>query len=211
MFRQQFAQYTDIRRHLHTLRNQSRGRVLELGVRGGSSTAAFLAAAEDGRVAHVWSVDVNDCGGIWAHGHESWTFIQSDSLDKRKILAAGAPQTVETLFIDTSHTYPHTLRELETWGPLVNPGGVIFLHDAYEEPVERSVREYCDPRGLRYALRVGSFGMFVIWPSRRSRSPRPSASTGRTSRNGRGRPGEALPGNDPAGRTRPDSYTLADR
>jgi predicted O-methyltransferase YrrM len=170
MFEQQFRQNCDIRRHLPMMKAQARGNVLELGVRGGSSTAAFLAAAEEGRVDRLWSVDVNDCGGIWAHGHRSWTFIQSDSVDRRRIehLAKHQghrlPGAFDVLFIDTSHTYPQTLMELTTWGPLVKPDGLILLHDAYTQGVQDAVEEWTKTMGFRYSLRVGSWGMFVIWP-----------------------------------------------
>lgn len=37
---------------------------------------------------------------------------------------------IELVFIDSSHVYSHTIRELETWYPLVKSGGFIVLHDA---------------------------------------------------------------------------------
>jgi predicted O-methyltransferase YrrM len=145
------------------MRSVAKGHVLELGVRGGASTSAFLAAAEDGRVERLWSVDINACGGIWAYGHENWTFVQGESSDCDLLDAVGLPTRLDLLFIDTSHTYEQTKRELEAWERRVKPGGLTLLHDAYEEGVRRAVAEYCDERGKRYSLRVGSFGMFVIW------------------------------------------------
>jgi predicted O-methyltransferase YrrM len=41
----------------------------------------------------------------------------------------GAPQLV---FIDSSHQYAHTVRELDLWYPHLAPAGIIAMHDASE-------------------------------------------------------------------------------
>lgn len=38
----------------------------------------------------------------------------------------GAPQLV---FIDSSHQYEHTIKELDLWYPVLKPGGFICMHD----------------------------------------------------------------------------------
>jgi cephalosporin hydroxylase len=98
--------------------------VLELGVRSGNSTSAFLAAAEK-TGGHVWSVDTAppDVPRHWA-GSDLWTFVQGDDLTLE------LPATeFDVLFIDTSHHYAHTLTELRRFVPLVKPGGTVLLHD----------------------------------------------------------------------------------
>lgn len=35
----------------------------------------------------------------------------------------------DAIFIDSSHTFDGTVKELELWFPLLKPGGIIFLHD----------------------------------------------------------------------------------
>lgn len=98
--------------------------VVELGVRSGLSTAAFLAAMDktDGR---VWSCDVSpaSCVPEIVH-HPRWTFVWGDDIDS----VAQAPHC-DVLFIDTSHQYEHTRRELDAYAGKVRPGGVILLHD----------------------------------------------------------------------------------
>jgi len=33
------------------------------------------------------------------------------------------------LIIDSSHTYEHTIKELDLWWPQIQPGGLVLLHD----------------------------------------------------------------------------------
>jgi len=118
------SKWSDIVDHLPRLREEAcrpNVTVIELGVRGGNSTAAFLDAAElhDG---HVWSVDIDPCGGE----HHRWTFIQGDDMDPEII--AQLPDC-DVLFVDTSHYFRHTLDELEAYVPKVKAGGVVLLHD----------------------------------------------------------------------------------
>ena len=43
---------------------------------------------------------------------------------------------IELVFIDSSHQYAHTVRELDLWAPAVLPGGFVFLHDASDDAVK---------------------------------------------------------------------------
>ena len=105
--------------------------MLELGSRKGNCTLAFLAGAEESG-GHVWSCDIDDVtadpDGMapWA-GCERWTFIRGD--DMHPAVRAKLPAEVDVLFIDTSHEYEHTVRELEAYMPRVAPGGVALFHD----------------------------------------------------------------------------------
>ncbi len=105
--------------------------IVELGVRGGTSTFVFerAAALND---AYIISVDIDDCSSI--SSYPRWHFYRGDDVDfalhfdefckSRNI----APR-VDLLFIDTSHYYEHTLRELQAWVPLLSPNAKIMLHD----------------------------------------------------------------------------------
>jgi predicted O-methyltransferase YrrM len=99
--------------------------VLELGVRSGNSTAAFLAAAEKNN-GQVWSSDISR-PRVPQEFFESpyWTFVQGNDLELGELL----PVAVDVLFIDTSHAYRQTLAELNMFAGRVRPGGVILLHD----------------------------------------------------------------------------------
>lgn len=125
------SKWSDIVDHLPRLHEEAcrdNVTVIELGVRGGNSTAAFMVAAEqhDG---HVWSVDIDECVGhtAWVDSGR-WTFIRGDDMDPAVV--AQLPEACDVLFIDTSHHYGHTLAELETYVPLVADGGVVLLHDS---------------------------------------------------------------------------------
>lgn len=59
----------------------------------------------------------------------------------------GSPAAV---LIDSSHQYKHTLAELDLWYPVLEPGGLLFLHDAsplaakYDRSGEGGVRRALD-------------------------------------------------------------------
>lgn len=170
------GQWSDIQQHLPTLHDEvtSRpgARVLELGVRWGTSTACLLAAAEEAG-GHVWSVDIaQPTAPDWWAGTGLWTLTVGDDLDPA-VLAA-QPAEVDVLFLDTSHVYEHTLAELAAYVPRVAPGGVVLCHDTELQtpeaassggppfPVAKALDEYCARAGLAWENRPGCYGLGVI-------------------------------------------------
>ncbi len=143
--------------------------VIELGVRSGVSTIAFLWAlsATGGRLT---SVDVNPAPHFDA---PNWTFIQGDDL-----AVAVQLDRADIVFIDTSHYYLHTLAELERYVLLVNPGGRIVLHDTELErpagappddppfPVRRAVAEFCTKHDLTWTNNPACNGLAEIMVGR---------------------------------------------
>jgi predicted O-methyltransferase YrrM len=163
---------SDIAAHLDRLHSEASRpgvKVLELGVRTGNSTAAFLAAAEanDG---HVWSIDITS-PAVPPEWQQTglWTLTVGDDLE----LAPQAPDKVDVLFIDTSHTYSQTYAELAAYARNVKPGGVILLHDTELEhpqaspptdppfPVAQAIKDWNDGR---YPIEwvTGCYGLAVI-------------------------------------------------
>ncbi len=148
---------TDIYAHLPTLYkttvDRRLRRVLELGTRTGESTVALCVAAKE-IGGHVTSVDIEPCpiaeSEVRKAGVEDvWTFFLGDDL------ALDWRDPIDHLFIDTSHRYDHTRRELEKYEPLVAPGGAITLHDTTSHPeVWRAVADHFrnrqDVRVFRY-------------------------------------------------------------
>jgi len=127
---------TDINEHLITLYmltiEKKLRTIVELGTRTGESTIALLEAAKliDG---HVHSIDIDQCleanEKIKNHGlHKYWTFIQEDDLKVKW------NKQIDHLFIDTTHTFNQTLKELQKYEPYVNHGGMITLHDIISYP-----------------------------------------------------------------------------
>ena len=170
-YRARLAMWSDIQQHLpqlHTEASTGDAQIIELGVRAGNSTAAFLAAVEQ-HGGHVWSVDIDTPPVPWT-GHPQWTFIEGDDLD----VADQLPDGVDIVFIDTSHYYVQTLAELEVYVPKVKPGGVVLLHDTELEapwnfpagdpgfPVRVAVVEYCAEHGLTPEFVSGCYGLGII-------------------------------------------------
>lgn len=126
---------SDINDHLATLFVETLAArpklIVELGVRGGESTFAFeRAAALTG--ATLVSVDIEDCAE--ASNYPGWMFVKSDDV----AFAArfpdwcrerGLPPEVDVLFIDSSHLYDHTVREIDSWFPKLSPRAKVFFHD----------------------------------------------------------------------------------
>lgn len=175
------SRWSDIIEYLPLLydvaRSYPQARVLELGSRTGNSTLALLAGAEESG-GHVWSCDIDDVtadpGGMarWA-ACGRWTFIRGD--DMHPAVRAKLPAQVDVLFVDTSHEYEHTVRELEAYMPRVVPGGVALFHDTNflfgcpgDEwdgtlpPVGRAVDEWCAATGKKWADLPGQYGMGII-------------------------------------------------
>jgi predicted O-methyltransferase YrrM len=137
-------------------------RVLELGVRSGNSTSAFLAAAEC-YGGHVWSVDTME-PAVPFHWHESglWTLICGDDL-----VVPLPDGGFDVIYIDTAHTYEHTLAELRRFVPLVKIRGTVLLHDTLLEhvdgdpqpfPVAHALGEFCRETGREWKEHGGMYG-----------------------------------------------------
>jgi predicted O-methyltransferase YrrM len=165
------AEPSDIFAHLPRLYSEASRpevKVIELGVRAGNSTAAFLLAAEEND-GFVWSVDIHPPRVPW-FGIERWQFIQGDDL----WIFDQLPDEVDVLFIDTSHHYEQTVGELELYVPKVRPGGVVLLHDTELEtpeghppgdpafPVRVAVQEYCTEHDIAPLFVPGCNGLGVI-------------------------------------------------
>lgn len=160
---------SDIQHHLGLLFSLARGNVLELGTRGGVSTAALLAGVER-HGGHVWSVDLEDCSAV-ASGHPQWTFIQGDSTDEqlfKRVCQQVNPKgpagfEFSLLLIDTFHCYEQAQAELELWHHYVAPGGTICMHDPETFPgVRRAAQEFADRMGWPITFVLPCHGMAVI-------------------------------------------------
>jgi hypothetical protein len=155
---------SDIRHHLPLLHSLARGNVIELGTRGGASTVALLAGIER-RGGQVLSVDIDDCSPV-ATGHPAWAFLRGDSTDVRTAQAAldAGYAPADLLLIDTLHTRPHVLAELQQWEPLVRGGGIICVHDIVTFPgVRVAIETYLEGRDdLRVTWVLPNNGMAII-------------------------------------------------
>ena len=172
-FAQRCAAPSDIRDHLPRLYAEAcrypNVRVLELGVRSGNSTSAFLAAAEevDGTVHSVDLVFPNVPADYITSPR--WFVSTGDDLALEPTLP-----DCDVLFVDTSHHLDHTLAELRAFWPHVAPGGVVLLHDTELEhpeqvpaddppfPVRVAVETFCAEVGATPEFVPGCHGLGVI-------------------------------------------------
>lgn len=105
----------------------AKGTILEIGVREGVSTAAFLLGVETAG-GHVFSVDVNPaCKEIY--DHPQWTFIHAHSVIDANEIGETVEGCVDILLIDGDHSYDTVMSDLNNFTPLVKPGGLILMHD----------------------------------------------------------------------------------
>ena len=138
--------------------------MLELGVRRGNSTAALLAGLEE-RGGVLWSVDVDPASSDVFAGHPQWRFVLADSRDEAAVASAGLDGELDTLFVDTIHTYEQVHEELAAWGDRVREGGVILFHDTDASPeIRRAISEWCDARRTPFVFLPGSNGLGVAYP-----------------------------------------------
>ena len=105
--------------------------IVELGVRGGTSTFVFERAANLCG-ASIVSVDIDDCSSI--SSHPRWYFFQGDDVQFAAIFPEfcqqrNLPPSVDLLFIDTSHYYDHTVQEVSAWFPHLSSRAKVLLHD----------------------------------------------------------------------------------
>jgi len=158
---------TDIHEHLATLFmltvELNLKTIVELGTGPGESTIALLYAAKQigGKVN---SIDTDPCleakEKIKALGlQEYWTFIQGDDLKVEW------NKPIDHLFIDTSHTFNQTIRELEKYEPYVNYGGIITIHDIVGYPeVLQAINSYIKDRtDLRLYKYFNNWGLGIIF------------------------------------------------
>lgn len=150
------TEWSDIQGHLPWLREHARGNVLEIGTRTGISTAALLLGVEE-HGGHVWSIDVDSCGHLYA-GHPQWTFVQVDS----KGWQFGA--ALDLLLIDGDHSLEGCLSDLQKYGPQAR---VIACHDSecpYTWPgVRKAIEQFLEERPERSVIwHYESYGLAEI-------------------------------------------------
>jgi cephalosporin hydroxylase len=159
-------------------------KVIELGVRYGVSTIAWLYALEG--VGHLWSVDCSfpvaapdsNTNLLDPQGPLGvcpwWTFMLGYDIWP-EILDALPKKGVDIVFLDTNHVYEETLVELELYYPRVRSGGRMFLHDTDlavtgnavtpqpPYPVRTAMEEFCAEHKLRFSNNPNCSGLGTIF------------------------------------------------
>lgn len=176
---------SDINEHLptfvRTVEELNATRVLEIGVRYGLSSLAWLFALE-GR-GQLWSVDcswpvaapgtdvnlLDPQGPLGIVPH--WLFLMG-YCEWQSILDA-LPDEFDCVFLDANHGHSETLEQLRLFIPRVRSGGRFLLHDtdlavsAIEGeppyPVRTAMEQYCAEHGLRYENNPACSGLGTIY------------------------------------------------
>jgi Methyltransferase domain len=143
-------QWSDIQDHLPMLRKNAKGRVLEIGVRTGISTAALLCGVKENG-GHVTSIDIEDCN-IFA-GDKDWTFVKADSRQPSLRIQSA----FDMVLIDGDHSYYACLNDLLRFG---SRSPLIFLHDYDMSNVKNAVEQFMkDYPSYTLTVYYNSFGM----------------------------------------------------
>ena len=105
--------------------------IVELGVRGGTSTVVFEQVA-DHCGSTIISGDIEDCSKVSTNPR--WRFVRDDDVQFAKRFPEyceqlGVAPRVDLLFIDTSHYYDHTVEEIRQWFPLLATHAKVIFHD----------------------------------------------------------------------------------
>jgi predicted O-methyltransferase YrrM len=180
---------SDIVEHLPTLvstvNELQATKVIELGVRYGLSTVAWLYALENR--GQLWAVDcsfptedpnlpeqvrlLDPQGELGVRPY--WMFMLGDV--HAQMVADALPNEVDIVFIDTNHVYEETMLELAMYLPKVRTGGRILLHDTAIEttgnavtpqppfPVLTAIREFCEAYGLKFTNQTNCNGLGTIY------------------------------------------------
>lgn len=128
-------------------------KIIELGVRGGDSTMALLAAAELAG-GHLWSVDIDPgCEFLKRDPQPEshlWTFVCEDS--RSAAAAAATPDDAHVVLIDSSHDYDQTCTELLIYLDKLRGGGMLLMHDVghpdFGPPVRAALAEVLPRFGI---------------------------------------------------------------
>jgi hypothetical protein len=101
---------------------------------------------------------------------DHWALVVKDDLEFAKEYRG----EIEVLFMDTSHSYEQTKKELEAWGSKVVNGGFIIIHDTVSYPEQnKAIWEFLSSNPLsQYVEHENCNGLgIIIKDSRRPKQP----------------------------------------
>lgn len=112
--------------------------IFELGVASGQSTYPFLSASRL-RKSKLIGVEINkSCKKTYdQYDYQDILFLgMDDLLFASKYSTYTANQNPDIIFIDTSHEYNHTVKELKAFEPILNNNGMFIFHDTNMSPLK---------------------------------------------------------------------------
>lgn len=162
---------TDISSHVPSLfchcMFQNPSVIVDSGVRGGEGSTIPLNAVSMALDADMIGLDIVNCHGVYAGlNNPNARFVAIDDVQfphyfKQMRLKK---DSVDFVFIDTSHEYRHTLEEIKAFATILSENGALGFHDSNVTPLNGNgayVRInntmtsgiYGNPRGVTQALK----------------------------------------------------------
>ena len=146
--------------------------MVELGAWPGASTKTLRLALEQNGGKLLISVDKNPkCYSILPASDSCWKFVCGDTRDLNLPDSLGLKkETLQFLFVDSSHVKKNTRAELKIWMPYVASGGVVVFHDTmgpHRSGVKIPLKEYlkAGKAGTNYKyyeMPASKFGLGVL-------------------------------------------------
>ncbi len=133
----QASNNSDISEHLSTIYSICLARkpntILELGTRGGESTRVFIKYCEK---FSKFGMSVDLCTKPDWMSSKNWTHFVGDDIElgtkvhKSNVWPNGdVLKPIDLIFIDSSHEYDHTLKELGVYWDMLSTNGILVCHD----------------------------------------------------------------------------------
>jgi len=167
----------DMKEYLGFMRHFARGNILEIGVRYGVSTSAFLLGIEKNG-GHLYSVDIDlECGKLF--NRPEWTFLCADSQSPRALDGPdwNDARGFDLILIDGDHKPEAVRHDLRQFAPLLRRNGMLLVHDVIPQPnitpemeaqnwptaaVGEEFARFAKESGWLNFIIAGKFGMGVL-------------------------------------------------
>jgi hypothetical protein len=119
--------------------------IVEAGIRWGDGSTVALRAAKEVSDAYLIGIDVNDCAQFYKDMSNA-CFLHMNDLDLPAHFQNMqlTKKSIDFAFIDTTHLYDHTMKELVLFQSMLSEHGILAFHDTNPAPA--------DPHGVRDAL-----------------------------------------------------------
>lgn len=146
------------------IKEHAKGNILEIGVRDGASTSAFLLGIENDPSGHLYSCDVDACSKIFSHPR--WTFHHESSAGLEFV-----DDYFDIILIDGDHHISAYRRDLILAWRACKPGGMILTHDmkpelgheGYSIPIRKEYFRFIEEHGLKHEELPGMYGLGVMY------------------------------------------------
>lgn len=111
--------------------------IVELGTNQGYSTKAFLGALDKNNNGRLISIDIQDFKNIKIpiKFKNRWFFFHDNDLEfskkfKQECNKIDIKPSIDILFIDTTHEFNHTLKELKAYTKFMKKNSIYIFHDS---------------------------------------------------------------------------------